>query len=143
MLPCSRTGMTVSWYLPVPIPVLGQTGRRISHRPSDSRALRNRGKSNLSQVRQRPLSYTIPAASARPGFCPTIDLFLRILHRLRLSFRQGNALGFLRHDAHAVVFPVFPGLLDAIARAGDEVPPDEAVGIHGLAAEVEQAGRGV
>src|SRR5690606_34889736 len=64
--------------------------------------------------------------------------FSGIIHRRPLFLRQRDALRFSRNSLKPVCFPVRLSLLDTLARAGDEVPPDKARSIHRFAAEQHQ-----
>src|SRR5882724_4483814 len=57
------------------------------------------------------------------------------------GFRQRNEFRFAGHRRETALLPVFLGLLDAILPAGDEVPPEMAGAVEGLAAEKQEARR--
>src|SRR5215831_19911291 len=61
---------------------------------------------------------------------------------MRLLLRQGDELGLAGYAGKALLAPALLGLLDPLARARDEVPPDEALAVQLRAAEQHHARRG-
>src|SRR5215831_5126838 len=61
---------------------------------------------------------------------------------MRLLLWQGDELGLARYAREALLAPALLRLLDPLARARDEVPPDEALAVRLRAAEQHDARRG-
>src|SRR5262252_2744712 len=58
-----------------------------------------------------------------------------------LLLGQRDELGLAGYAGKALLAPALLGLLDPLARARDEVPPDEALPVHLRAAEQHDARR--
>ncbi len=59
--------------------------------------------------------------------------------RALIALRQRDGLGLARHGREAPLAPVVLRLLDALARARDEVPPEEALAVEPRAADQHRA----
>ena len=65
--------------------------------------------------------------------------FIETFRNKYRSIRQRNELRFIYDTRKAAGLPIGLGLLDALLRAGDEIPPDMARPIHALPAQKQQA----
>src|SRR5215831_15081464 len=61
---------------------------------------------------------------------------------MRLLLGQRDELSLSGYAGKALLAPALLGLLDPLARARDEVPPDEALAVHLRPAEQHRARRG-
>lgn len=65
--------------------------------------------------------------------------WLRVVDRGRRLFGKRDELGFARHHCKPALSPIGLCLLDALARAGDEIPPDMARSVQRLAAKEQHS----